>query len=139
MKGLIIPLLIFILGMGFLVSCAKRPVLYPNERIYELGWEVAEQDIDDCIRLAEQQGLKSRTAEKVAKKTAKGATSGAVVGTAVGAVTGRIGKGAAVGAAGGGSAGFMRGIFDAREPDPLHRKFVEKCLRDKGYKIIGWK
>ena len=139
MRRKIVPLLVFILGMGFLISCAKRPVLYPNERIYELGWNLAEQDIDECIRLAEKQGLKSRPAEKVAKKTAKGAAGGAVVGTAVGAVTGRMGKGAAVGAAGGGSVGVMRGSFDAREPDSLHRKFVEKCLRDKGYKIIGWK
>ncbi|MBE9520168.1 MAG: cell envelope biogenesis protein OmpA, partial [Proteobacteria bacterium] len=67
------------------------------------------------------------------------ATTGAVVGGAVGAVDGRAGKGAAVGAAGGGSAGMMRGAWKSGDPDNIERRFVEQCLRDKGYQVIGWK
>jgi len=123
------------------LSCAKRPVLYPNARYYETGEKAAQEDIDVCIELAKRHGADSRRAANVGKKTAAGAATGAVVGTAVGAVAGKnVGRGAAVGAAGAGSAGFMHGLLSSRDPDPiLQKRFVEKCLRDKGYDIIGWK
>jgi outer membrane lipoprotein SlyB len=60
------------------------------------------------------------------------------VGAAAGAVVGRAGRGAAMGAAGGGSAGLLRGLFGSRDPDPVQKRFVEKCLREKGYQVIGW-
>jgi hypothetical protein len=25
------------------------------------------------------------------------------------------------------------------DPDEIERRFVEQCLRDMGYKVIGWK
>ena len=61
------------------------------------------------------------------------------VGAAVGAVTGRPGTGAAAGAAGGGVGGFFRGIFGSSEPDPVYKRYVETCLRERGYQPIGWK
>jgi hypothetical protein len=42
-------------------------------------------------------------------------------------------------AAGGGTAGLIRGLCRSRDLDPaVKRRFVEKCLRDKGYEVIGW-
>jgi hypothetical protein len=45
------------LGVGVIVitGCAsQRPVLYPNEHIRRVGSIVADRDIDDCIRRAEE-------------------------------------------------------------------------------------
>ena len=52
---------------------------------------------------------------------------------------GSVGRGAAAGAAGSAVVGLVRGLFRSREPDPVYRRFVEKCLREKGYEPIGWK
>lgn len=117
----------------------KRPVLYPNDHLNRVGKQVAEKDIDDCIQLAADHGLKSNAGGKVAGQTAGGAAVGAATGAAVGAVLGSAGRGAAAGAAGGGAGGFIRGIFRSRDPDPVVRRFVEKCLHDKGYEPIGWR
>ncbi|MGH8660879.1 MAG: hypothetical protein ACREUB_03855, partial [Burkholderiales bacterium] len=41
-----------------LAGCAtQRPVLYPNAQYNRVGPEVAQRDVDDCIRLAESHGI----------------------------------------------------------------------------------
>lgn len=123
-----------------LASCAtKRPVLYPNAYFIKVGDEVALQDIDDCMRLASQYHVQRQKSGEIAEDTAKGAVVGGASGAAAGAVVGRTGKGAAAGAAGAGAAVFTRGLLRSREPDPVYRSFVERCLSKKGYEPIGWR
>ena len=132
--------LIFLGCMVLLVACSqKRPVLYPNYHLQEVGDETAQTEIDECIRLAKEYGASSNSSGKVAKSTAGGGAVGAAGGAASGAVFGSVGRGAAAGAAGGAAVGCLHGLFRSREPDPVHRQFVERCLRDKGYEPIGWK
>jgi hypothetical protein len=132
--------LILLFVLIFQISCAhKRPVFYPNEKLNEVGQAQAVRDIDECLNLSSQAGLNTNRAGTVAKKTAQDATVGAVVGGAVGAVTGDFGEGVAIGAAGGGASGFIRGLFGSRDLDPLQTQFVNQCLADKGYRVIGWK
>ena len=121
-----------------LACAAKRPVLYPNARLQEVGAAAAQQDIDDCLQKAAAAGNTSNSGGKVAGSTAVGAAAGAAVGAAVGAVAGRAGTGAAMGAAGGGTGGLIRGIFGSRNLDPVQRRYVDQCLKDKGYEVIGW-
>ena len=122
------------------VACSqKRPVLYPSYYLQQVGEEAAQTDIDDCIRLANEYDASSSSSGKVAKSTAKGGAVGAAGGAATGAVLGNVGRGAGAGAAGGAAVGLVRGLFRSREPDPVFRRFVEKCLREKGYEPIGWK
>ena len=132
---------IIIIGITILMAaCAKKsPVLYPNATYQAAGATVAQADIDQCFKLAADHGLKTDAEKNVAVSTAKGASTGAVVGGAVGAVEGRPGRGAALGAAGGGSAGMMREAWKSGDPDDIERRFVEQCLREKGYQVIGWK
>lgn len=132
---------ICLLGIVMLMTaCAKkRPVLYPNPTYQAAGATVATADIDECIQLAADHGHTTDAGKNVAGSTAKGAVTGAVVGGAVGAVTGRPGRGAAAGAAGGGAGGMMGGAWKSGDPDQIERRFVEQCLRDKGYQVIGWK
>ena len=134
-------LIISLIGIAILmIACAKkRPVLYPNLTYKTAGASVAMADIDECIQLAADHGHATDAGKNVATSTAKGAATGAVVGGAVGAVTGRPGRGAAAGAAGGGAGGLMKGVWKSGDPDDIERRFVEQCLRDKGYKVIGWK
>ena len=123
-----------------LVACShKRPVLYPNYHLQQVGDETAQTEIDDCIRLAKEYGASSSSSGKVAKRTAGGGAVGAAGGAASGAVLGSVGRGAAAGAAGGAAVGCLQGLFRSREPDPVFKQFVERCLLERGYEPIGWK
>jgi hypothetical protein len=130
-----------------LAACAaQRPVLYPNEQLKRAGREASERQIDECLRAAEDYVTSSSRAEEVAESTAGGVATGAGVGAAAGAaggaVFGHAGTGAAAGAAGGAVAGLTRGAirgFSASgRPDPVVRNYVDRCLREKGYDVIGW-
>ena len=122
-----------------LQSCAsQRPVLYPNAQYKSVGRSVAEADVRDCIALANSSGADSDRLMEVAEDTARGTAIGAGTGAVSGALFGRPGKGAAAVAAGGGTATLLYGLLDSDEPNNLHRRFVERCLRDKGYDPIGW-
>ena len=121
-------------------ACAKkRPVLYPNATYQAMGTAAAEADIDYCIQLAADYGHATDSGKNVAVSTAKGAAVGAAVGGAVGAVTGSPGRGLAAGAAGGGAGGLARGAMKSGDHDQIERRFVNQCLQDMGYKVIGWK
>ena len=130
-------LTVMVLAVG---SCAQqRPVLYPNAHLKYVGKEAAAADTDECIQLAIDYGTKEDSGTRVAKDTAKGAAVGGAAGTSVGAVTGNARRGAAAGAAGGGAASMTRSMLNSGKPDPVFKKFVEQCLRDKGYQPIGWR
>lgn len=123
-------------------SPSARPVFYPNPTLNRVGNAQAQQDADQCMASASSAGL---TPEEKDNAVARGAAKGAAVGgvaAAVGAlVTGRnterVLERGATGAAVGGSAGAVAGAFH-NKPSATFRQYVQQCLRDKGYNIIGW-
>jgi hypothetical protein len=121
-------------------GCAtQRPVLYPNAKYNQAGPEVAQRDIDDCIRMAESHGITHSSGGKVAGGGAAGAVIGGAAGAGAGAVRGDVGRSAGTGAAAGAAAGAARGAIHSGEPGQVYRGFVQRCLREKGYEVIGWK
>ena len=131
---------IFIIFILIFCGCAQqRPVLYPNAYLTSVGHEKARTDIDACMDLAKKHGAGENKGEEIAKDTAAGAAVGGAAGAAIGAVLGsNVGRAAGAGAAGAGAATLTRKTIDSGKPGPLFRRFVEKCLRDKGYETIGW-
>lgn len=141
MFALMIPLVVA--GCG-----ARRPVLYPNEHYNAVGEAAAQRDIDECMMRAKAHiksgGAGAEKAKDVARQTGFGAASGAAIGAVGGAVGGGgAGRGAATGAATGATAGLIHGLFGGffgpREPDPLVANYVDRCLREKGYELVGWR
>ncbi len=129
-----------LLALLILWGCAdKRPVLYPNAHLKQVGEEAARRDVDECFRYAQESGAEGSKGTEIAKNTAGGAAMGGAVGAATGAVLGNLGRGTAAGAAGGAAGGLVKGIFDSADPDPVFKNFVDRCLREKGYESIGWK
>jgi outer membrane lipoprotein SlyB len=119
------------------LACATpRPVLYPNEHLQAVGTAAAQQDIDDCLQRAKSYAASPEA--RIAGSTAMGGATGAALGAAIGAVAGGAGQGAAMGAAGGGVGGLLGGLFRSRNLPPVQKRFVEKCLHDKGYQVTGW-
>ncbi len=124
---------------GLLAGCAPmRPMLYPNDKLQHSGQAEAQRDIDECIALAQQSGAGRDAAGTVAERTATGALVGAAGGLGVGVVTGNVGRGMATGAAGGASVGLVSGLLGSTQMDPVMRRWVEACLQERGYRVVGW-
>ena len=123
-----------------LIGCARtqRPILYPNAHLQQVGKAQADKDIEACRELASQ-NVPSAAGKEIAKDTAIGAAGGAAVGAVAGAVSGRgAGTGAATGAATGGTAGAVHGTAKQTGPSPVYKGFVNRCLHEKGYEVVGW-
>jgi uncharacterized protein YcfJ len=106
-----------------------QPVLYPNDYYQKVGTAQVQKDIAECRSRAEQ-AIASDPAGKVAQQTFKGGASGAVMGAVTGDPFGGV-----TGAAG----GLIQGLADSSEPDPLLKGYMERCLKEKGYDVLGWK
>lgn len=133
-------MVIGVLGLLLLAGCsAQRPVLYPNEQYKAVGQEKAQQDIDDCIKLAEESGAQGDAGAKLAARTGSSIVVGGATGAVVGAISGSAGRGSLIGAAAGGTASLVSGLFQANRPDPLVMRFVEQCLFERGYQVLGWR
>lgn len=132
--------IIWVAGLVLTGCASPQPVLYPNAHLTSVGREAAARDIADCKALAEDYGASAhkKAAGNVAKNTAVGGGAGGAIGAVGGAIRGSAGKGAAIGAATGATAGLVRGLFKSSKPSKIHVRFVNKCLRNRGYEPIGW-
>lgn len=123
-------------------SPAARPVLYPNATLNRVGEAQARQEADACMARAQAAGLTpDEKNNEVARRAGQGAATVGVA-AAVGAlVTGRntdgVVRAGATGAAVGGSAGAVAGAM-REKPSSTYRHFVQRCLSDKGFDVIGW-
>ena len=125
-----------------LTGCAgPKPVLYPNEHYRTVGKHVAKHETTDCRQEAKKAGVRPRGGRgaAVAGGTAVGAGAGAASGAVGGALAGSAGFGAAIGAATGAAYGLIASLFRPTTPDPAYTRFVERCLGERGYEIVGWR
>ena len=117
-------------------ATAQRPVLYPNAHLKNVGDAAAQRDINECMQMADSAGV-SKSNSQVVKRGTEGAAVGAAaagVGTLIRG--GSVLEGAAVGAAVGGAAGATHGAFQD-DANPTYRNFVQRCLHERGYDVIG--
>lgn len=116
------------------LGCASSPQLYPNKKYQDVGKDQANQDIQDCQTRADNYVSSGK-----GRAIASDAGAGAVVGSAAGAVLGLFSHNVAMGALEGGGAGAAGGAAaGAMSPDQVKRNFVNQCLKDRGYQVIGW-
>ena len=122
-------------------SLSARPVLYPNATLTRMGEAQARAEADGCIVRAAQAGLTpDQKTNEVGRRAGEGAAVAGVA-SAVGAlITGRsnVLRAGATGAALGGSAGAVSGAFHNENINPVYRQFVQRCLSEKGFDVIGW-
>lgn len=141
MRTFATPLALLCTAATLSCSAAPRPVVYPNEHLQVVGQRQAKQDVDDCIAKAENY-VEGVGAGEVARDTAVGGGVGAAVGAAAGAAGGaafgNAGGGAAAGAAGGAVAALLRSAYRSTKLTPAQQGFVNRCLADEGYEVIGW-
>lgn len=119
-----------------------RPALYPNATLNRVGEGAARAEVDACMARAQSAGLSPVEQNNAVGQRAGQGAAVAGVAAAVGAlVTGRnldsIFTSGLVGAAVGGSAGAVSGAMQNR-PNSLYRQYVQRCVSDKGFEVIGW-
>ncbi len=123
------------------IGCAgPRPILYPNPHLETVGQETADLEIAECRSLAEKAGTTpgNDKATKTAKSTVVGGGIGAATGAVGGAVSGAVGQGSIIGAAVGATAGLLQGLFSSPRPSPAYIGYVNRCLNERGYDVVGW-
>lgn len=124
-----------------LLGCAAsppKPVLYPNAHFKQVGQQVANNDIASCKALAHSSGVNEKREGEIGKNAAGGAAIGGAASGVWGLFYGDALERAAVGAVAGAAAGATRGAIKSSETSPVFKNFVKKCLRDRGYDVIGW-
>ena len=134
-------------AVGLLAGCAgsgaARPVLYPNPMLSRVGEVQGRIEADACMARAQAAGLNpSQATNEVGRRAGEGAAVGGVASMVGALITGRGGEGmlrsGVAGAAVGGSAGAVSGAFHNDRPSGVYRNYVQRCLSEKGFDVIGW-
>ncbi|SDL22211.1 hypothetical protein SAMN05660337_2508 [Maridesulfovibrio ferrireducens] len=133
-----ISFLLFLVFIFACPACAKKPAIYPNDHSKAVGKAQTNQDIQYCLKLADDNVGKESRGKKSVKTGLKGGLVGGAIGLGIGIVTGSPGTSALAGAAGGSAGGAVGGAVQDNT-DAVYRNFVEKCLIEKGYEPIGWR
>ena len=123
-------------------NLSAKPVLYPNATLTRVGEAQARAEMNACMARAAQAGLTpDQKTSQIGRRASEGAATAGVA-SAVGAlISGRnndILRAGAAGAAIGGSAGAVSGAFHNDKANPVYRQFVQRCLSEKGFDVIGW-
>jgi outer membrane lipoprotein SlyB len=130
------PSILMVFAALALGACASnQPVVYQSSGASG-GVEAA---IAECKQLAANAGAQANTGLGTAtRRTAEGAAVGAATGAIGGAIAGSAATGAGIGAATGAAANLLRTMFDEPAPSPAFRGYVERCLKERGYDVVGW-
>ncbi|HLW57689.1 MAG TPA: hypothetical protein VKY27_09910 [Bacteriovoracaceae bacterium] len=123
-----------LLILFLVIGCASKPTLYPNSHYKAVGKDKAQEAVNQCMKESEEY-LKNSKAKQVGKSAGVGAAIGAAWGAATGIFTGDYGRGLVRGATVGGAVGATSG---AVSPDQMKRRYVNQCLAEKGFQVIGW-
>jgi outer membrane lipoprotein SlyB len=122
-------------------SASAQPLLAPKAT--QARVDEAQAKADGCMARAAQAGLTAdqKTSDVGRRAAEAAATAGAA--SVVGAlITGRVSdllRAGAAGAAMGGTAGAVSARFNNDKANPVYRQFVQRCLSEKGFDVMGWK
>jgi len=133
-----------LLGAVFASGCATpvaKPAFYPNAHYQRVGAAQAEADAQTCASLAQQSDVGSVNKMDAAQAGAAGAAGVGTAGLVGSVLSGRkpdlknIAAGAAAIGAGGAAA---TAAGQSVGGSGLYRRFVQQCLTERGYQVIGW-
>lgn len=131
-------LLLLLLLLAGCATDSKRPLFYFGSYQVPVSKAQSERDTNECMALARQAGVPENRDGEVAKKAASGTLLGGIAAGAWSLVRGNGSENMLAGAVAGGATGAAKGAIDSTEQSPIFRKYVERCLRERGYDVIGW-
>lgn len=120
------------------LTTPKSPDFYPNEE-YRRSPGAAEAASRECMSLADEYVRSPNRYQEMAKEGLIGGAVGAGTGALGGTIMGsKVGRATAAGAAIGGILGVLNSAKDFNDRDPSYERFVERCLQQRGFEVIGW-
>ena len=128
----------------FLSGCATpvaKPAFYPNAHYQRVGPAQAQADAQFCDELAQQSDVKAVNKVDAGRAAAAGAAGVGTAGVVGSLLSGHkpdlrnIAAGAAAIGAGGAAA---TAAGQSVGGSGVYRKFVQQCLAERGYHVIGW-
>jgi outer membrane murein-binding lipoprotein Lpp len=139
------PLRLGAVALALLITgCAStQPVIYHQAAPDAQRAARVAADVEQCRRSADAAvGTNARTAPKAVAASAGRTGAIAFAAEAVEALVegSRDAWSKARGAAAGGVAGMLtKTVIDSNEPDDVHKEYVERCLKDRGNVVLGWR
>jgi hypothetical protein len=118
-----------------------KPAFYPNAYYQSVGPARAEADAQACASLAQQSDVGAVNKADAARAGAAGAAGVGTAGVVGSLLSGHkpdlknIAAGAAAFGAGGAAAATAGQSVGG---SGLYRQFVQQCLAERGYHVIGW-
>lgn len=123
-------------------SASARPVLYPNATLSRVGEAQGQAQVSACMASAQAAGLSPvQASNEVGRRAGEGAAAVGVASLVGALISGRssdVLRAGVTGAAVGGSAGAVSGAFHDDKPNAVYRNFVQRCLSERGFDVIGW-
>jgi outer membrane lipoprotein SlyB len=132
------------LSAALLSGCATpvaKPAFYPNAHYQHMGPAQAQADAQACSDMARQSEVGAVNKIDTARAGAAGAAGVATAGVIGSVLSGQkpdlrsITAGAAAIGAGGAAA---TAAGQSVGGSGLYRQFVQQCLAERGYQVIGW-
>lgn len=127
-----------------LIGCATpvaKPAFYPNAHYQRMGPAQANADAQYCAELAQQSEVTAVNKVDAGRSAAAGAAGVGTAGVVGSLLSGHkpdlknIAAGAAAIGAGGAAA---TAAGQSVGGSGLYRQFVQQCLAERGYQVIGW-
>jgi hypothetical protein len=118
-----------------------KPAFYPNAHFQRMGLAQANADAQYCSELAQQSEVRAVNKIDAGRSAAAGAAGVATAGVVGSVLSGNkpnlrdITAGAAAIGAAGAAATTAGQSVGGRS---LYRQFVQQCLAERGYQVIGW-
>ena len=128
-----------------LSGCATpvaKPAFYPNAHYQRVGPAQAQSDAQFCAELAQQSDVKAVNKIDAGRAAAAGAAGVGTAGVVGSVLSGgkpslkNIAAGAAAIGAGGAAA---TAAGQSVGGSSIYRQFVQQCLAERGYQVIGWR
>jgi hypothetical protein len=125
-----------------LVGCASSsPIVYQQHPAGGAVSTRVAQDISQCRQRATAAvGTNARQATAAGEIGRIGAVG--FVGTAVGSLVAGSADAwsrARAGAAGGAAGMATKLLLEWNEPDEVHQEYVQRCLKERGHDVLGWR
>jgi hypothetical protein len=129
-----------LLSSGCATPVAK-PAFYPNAHYQYVGPAQAQADAKACTSMAQQSDVGAVNKSDATRAAATGAAGVGAAGVVSSLISGHkpdlrdIAAGAAaIGAAGAAATAAGQSVGGSN----MHRQFVQQCLSERGYQVIGW-
>ena len=127
--------------LGGCATPVAKPAFYPNAHYQRVGPAQANADAQFCAELAQQSDVNAVNKIDAGRAAAAGAAGVGTAGVVGSLLSGHkpdlrnIAAGAAAIGAGGAAA---TAAGQSVGGSGLYRQFVQQCLAERGYQIIGW-